>query len=113
MAHSFNQFTGIFTDGKDGSSVQSYSRFKGEKDQTKKDLGPIPEGKYTVGNTCKGPETRCNLIPDPSTNTFGRSAFQIHGDDGKNDQSASKGCVILNQKDRANLKAGDTFIVKK
>ncbi len=44
---------------------------------------------------------------------FRRSNRQIHGDNGKGDQSGSHGCIILNQKDRAGLKPGDTVTVKK
>ena len=44
---------------------------------------------------------------------FGRDNFQIHGDNGKGDKSASKGCIILNQSDRAGLKPGDKVTVKK
>ena len=84
-----------------------------EKDQTKKDRGPIPEGKYTITNSCDKPRERCNLKPDSSNSMFGRTGFQIHGDNGKGNQSASHGCIILKQEDRAGLKAGDTVTVKK
>ncbi len=35
------------------------------------------------------------LTPAPGTDTFGRSAFLIHGDNAKKDKSASEGCIIL------------------
>ena len=57
--------------------------------------------------------TFCNLKPDSSNNMFGRSNFQIHGDNKKGDGSASHGCIILNKGDRAGLKPGDTVNVKK
>jgi hypothetical protein len=44
---------------------------------------------------------------------FGRSSFQIHGDNGKDDRSASHGCIILNKNERTGLKSGDTVTVKK
>jgi hypothetical protein len=44
---------------------------------------------------------------------FRRSNRQIHGDNGKGDQSGSHGCIILNQKGRAGLKPDDTVTVKK
>ncbi|CAM2718558.1 unnamed protein product [Rotaria socialis] len=91
----------------------SSSGFKGEKDQKKSNQGPIPEGKYTIANGCGDAHQRCNLTPDSSNNMFGRSAFQIHGDNGKGDQSASHGCIILNQGDRAGLKKDDKITVKK
>jgi len=113
MSYTYNQSTGQFCNDKTGQCTKSYSGFKGEKDQTKKNLGPAPEGKYKIANSCDKKGERCNLTPDSSNNMFGRSKFQIHGDNGKGDQSASHGCIILNQKDRAGLKPGDTVNVKK
>jgi lipoprotein-anchoring transpeptidase ErfK/SrfK len=113
MSHTYNQTTGKFCNSNTGKCTQSYSGFKGEKDQTKKDFGPIPTGKYTIANSCDEKGGRCNLTPDSSNNMSGRSSFQIHGDNGKGDKSASHGCIILNQKDRAGLKPGDTVTVKK
>ncbi|CAF1244918.1 unnamed protein product [Adineta steineri] len=113
MSHTYNQTTGEFCDGNTGKCTQSYSGYKGETDQTKKDSGPIPVGDYTIGNSCSGSGERCNLVPDSSNSMHGRDNFQIHGDNSKGDQSASKGCIILNQNDRAELNAGDTVTVKK
>ncbi|UJR16872.1 hypothetical protein I4U23_003770 [Adineta vaga] len=93
--------------------TQSYSGYKGETDQTKKNSGPIPVGKYVLENSCSGSGERCKLVPDSSNNMFERNKFEIHGDNGKGDRSASKGCIILNQKDRSGLNAGDTITVKK
>lgn len=113
MSHTYNQTTGEFCNGNTGKCTQSYSGAKGETDQTKKDAGPVPVGGYTVGNSCGGKGERCNLIPDKSNEMFGRTGFQAHGDNGKGNQSASKGCIILNQNDRADLKPGDKITVKK
>lgn len=113
MSYTFNQTTGKFCNDNTGKCTQSYSGYKGETDQTKKDRGPAPVGKYTVANSCSEKGGRCNLTPDPSNNMFGRDHFQIHGDNGKGDKSASQGCIILSQKDRAGLKKGDTVTVKK
>jgi hypothetical protein len=113
MSHTYNQSTGEFCNGNTGQCTQSYSGFKGETDQTKKDRGPAPVGTYTITNSCDKERERCNLKPDSSNNMFGRSDMQIHGDNGKGDQSGSHGCIILNQKDRAGLKPGDTVTVKK
>ena len=112
MSFSFSRSTGKFCDDATGQCSQGYSGYKGESDQTKKNFGPIPDGKYTVDNSCGGNRQRCNLTPDSSNNMFGRSAFQVHGDNTKGDQSASQGCIILGQKDRAGLKKGDTIHVK-
>ncbi len=113
MSHTYSQSTGKFSNNDTGKSTQSYSGYKGETDQTKKNFGPIPTGKYTVENSCGETKGKCNLTPDPSNNMFGRNSFQIHGDNSKGDQSASQGCIILNKSDRAGLKRGDTVTVKK
>ena len=42
---------------------------------------------------------------------YDRDSFQIHGDNGRGDQSASKGCIILNTSDRKGLKKGDKLHV--
>ena len=112
-SYTYNQSTGKFCNDKSGQCTQSYSGYKGETDQTKKNAGPIPTGDYKVANSCGGAKERCNLTPDASNNMSGRSSFQIHGDNGKGDQSASHGCIILNKNDRAGLKSGDTVHVKK
>ncbi len=60
--------------------------------------GPIPQGMWRIGtprrSTRTGPHVM-DLTPMPGTETFGRSAFQIHGDNGKGNRSASSGCIIL------------------
>lgn len=113
MSHTYNQSTGKFCNGRTGQCTASYSGYKGETDQTKKDAGPIPVGNYTVSNGCGERGGRCNLAPDASNSMFDRNNFQIHGDNGKGDKSASHGCIILNQADRAGLKPGDTVTVTK
>lgn len=96
----------------DGSkSFQGYSGHKGEKDQSKKNEGPIPNGAYTVTNECGKAGERCNLKPDSSNNMYGRSGFQIHGDNNRGDQSASRGCIIMDQSARGSIKKGDRINV--
>ena len=61
-------------------------------------LGPIPAGAYTIcsereDSTC-GPVVM-PLIPLPGTQTYGRSAFEIHGDSKEHPGAASHGCIIL------------------
>ncbi|PSM32210.1 tlde1 domain-containing protein [Haliangium sp. UPWRP_2] len=57
--------------------------------------GPIPQGTWQIGTAYqhaqKGP-TSMNLT-NTSGNTFGRSAFMIHGNNAQN--NASQGCIIL------------------
>ena len=63
--------------------------------------GPIPQGPYKIGpeynnKGSTGPATM-NLTPDmsnPTTYTFGRSLFRIHGDKSSCNHCASEGCII-------------------
>jgi RHS repeat-associated protein len=60
--------------------------------------GPLPQGGYTIGGMYNNPNTgpkTMNLTPMPGTETYGRSAFRIHGDNARGDHSASHGCIIL------------------
>ena len=60
------------------------------------DVGPIPQGTYTIGQSYDDPGGKgpcvMPLIPDPADNMFGRSGFLIHGNNIQND--ASHGCII-------------------
>lgn len=65
--------------------------------QTVENVGPIPQGTYQIGPAYDevpglGP---CVMHLDPidGTDTYGRSAFRIHGDNVRDD--ASHGCIIL------------------
>lgn len=57
--------------------------------------GPIPRGRWAFGkpyhSTKVGP-IAIPLIPKGSTETYGRSAFLIHGDNAESD--ASEGCIV-------------------
>lgn len=64
------------------------------------DVGPLPQGQYTIGPPYddpggKGPVVMA-LTPDPSNVMFGRSGFLIHGDNANMNHTASNGCIILN-----------------
>jgi len=61
------------------------------------DVGPLPIGTYTIGQPYNDSEVgifALPLTPDPSNEMFGRSKFRIHGDNPKENQSASKGCIV-------------------
>lgn len=63
--------------------------------------GPIPPGKYRIGpaytHAKLGPVCM-NLDPLPGTDTLGRSAFRIHGDNSTPDpHDGSHGCIVLNR----------------
>jgi type VI secretion system (T6SS) effector TldE1-like protein len=61
-------------------------------------LGPIPIGQYMIGDAFhsdkSGPLTM-HLIPQAGTNTYGRSAFEMHGDSADHPGAASHGCIIV------------------
>ncbi len=63
-----------------------------------KNVGPIPKGYYSIGPFFDDPEKGpivCHLLPQPGTETFGRSGFMIHGDNHAMNHTASEGCIIL------------------
>ena len=76
--------------------------------------GPIPRGTYSIGatTTTRGPFTIV-LTPTSSTDTFGRSAFRIHGDSRRNPGTASEGCVIVGRssRERSSNSRGSTLRV--
>jgi hypothetical protein len=61
-------------------------------------LGPIPVGVWRIAGVYNsqrtGPFTLA-LMPEPGTDTCGRSAFRIHGDSIQHPGKASHGCIIL------------------
>lgn len=63
------------------------------------DVGPIPEGDYTIGapytHPHLGPLTM-NLTPDEGNEMEGRSAFRIHADATAHPGEASDGCIVQN-----------------
>ncbi|MDH7973678.1 DUF2778 domain-containing protein [Sphingomonas sp. AR_OL41] len=66
--------------------------------QAAQGIGPLPQGRYDLTGVKDSPNTgpfTIVLEPSPGTNTLGRSAFRIHGDNRLANQSASHGCIIL------------------
>lgn len=59
-------------------------------------VGPIPKGHYRIAGA-HDTVTKVTIILDPilGTNTFGRSAFRIHGGMKSGAHTASKGCIII------------------
>jgi len=65
-------------------------------EQAIQDLGPIPEGLYTIGPAYQHPKLgpiTMDLTPDAGDNEFGRSLFRIHGF-GSDVIHASEGCIV-------------------
>lgn len=61
-------------------------------------VGPIPPGHYQIGvpftSPKSGPVTMA-LSPEPGTDTYGRSGFEMHGDSKEHPGQASHGCIIM------------------
>jgi hypothetical protein len=69
--------------------------------EQQKDKGPIPRGRWTIvgrpyDSALLGPFVMA-LEPKCGTDTFGRSAFRIHGDSKSNPGMASHGCIVLDR----------------
>ena len=72
--------------------------------ERERSVGPIPRGMWLLdapvaSHTRLGPVVIGLEASTPET-AKGRSGFFIHGDNGKNDRSASKGCIVLNRATR-------------
>lgn len=97
----FDQSTGEFS--RDGRIMfEGYSGYKEGKNnpskQAIKGVGPIPAGLWHIGGAYDSARTgplTIILVPDETTETFGRDAFRIHGDSIKAPGTASRGCIIL------------------
>ena len=79
-------------------------------------VGPIPVGLYRIGSPINSPNTgpyAMPLEPLDGTNTYGRSAFEIHGDlvGHEGEQLASHGCIILDRPYRERIwQSGDHLV---
>ena len=74
------------------------------------DIGPLPEGIYTMGDPVEGSHLgplAIPLTPDPNNQMFGRSSFFIHGDRIGAEGTASDGCIILAHDIRTLLSQSD------
>ncbi len=78
--------------------------------QHEKNKGPIPAGRYRIGNrrSCTSSGRRLDnfpLYPDPSNEMYGRSGFLIHG--GSPSGDPSQGCVIASKAIRDQIERSD------
>lgn len=88
-------------------------------DETKtneKGKGPIPKGLWHLTTWEEHHphlgDIVIHLMPDSTTETFGRSAFFIHGDNQQMNYTASDGCIILSKDLREKLKdSGETKLL--
>jgi hypothetical protein len=115
----YQQSTGKLTDVDGVLLATGYSGFGEGKDngamQAIHDVGPIPQGIWSIGAPYTDPEKGAlvmALTPSATTETFGRSAFLIHGDSIHNPGQASKGCVILSHATRLAISESDDTILQ-
>jgi len=91
-----------FDNGKNNPAMQAVAN-----------VGPIPRGSWTIvgppfNSADHGPFV-LRLDPDPTTRTFGRSGFLMHGDSVEAQGCASRGCIILPRAVRERVwSSGDT-----
>lgn len=84
--------------------------------QHKIGIGPIPRGVYkilpAVNHQRLGPISMF-LDPDKGNEMFGRGQFYWHGDNSKQNQSASEGCIISDRPSRmeVNQSTDKTLVV--
>lgn len=77
-------------------------------------FGPIPPGLYRCLNPRDHPTLGRGAVPlEPhrTTQVFGRSGFFIHGDNGRDDKSASRGCIVTQFAARGRITGGDILVV--
>mmetsp|Transcript_128269 Transcript_128269/g.251262 ORF Transcript_128269/g.251262 Transcript_128269/m.251262 type:complete len:177 (+) Transcript_128269:88-618(+) len=80
--------------------------------QCEVNVGPLPQGGYTLGNmeTFKGMPYCYQLYPDSSNNMCGRSGFLIHG--GGCSGNPSEGCIVIeSESTRYKIKSGARLTV--
>lgn len=76
--------------------------------QHERNLGPIPQGAYLIGQERESEEhgpVAIPLIPVTGTETYGRGSFMVHGDSVQHPGSASHGCIIVNRPIREQIAA--------
>ncbi len=71
--------------------------------QAVRDVGPIPQGLYSIGPQFNAPvQGPCSMRLSPvGQDALGRDGFMIHGDNAAHD--ASTGCVILPEEARQQI----------
>lgn len=108
----YEQFTGALIDP-DGVQIATGYAGAGAgvdnpADQAVANVGPIPQGSYTIGNAFDHPvcgALSMRLLPMPGTDTFGRSGFLMHGDNRAANHTASEGCIVIEPGARAKVAA--------
>jgi hypothetical protein len=112
--HTYHQSSGAWEDPTGrvlGAGYSGHPPFVNNPSaQAMPDIGPIPQGDYTIGpafaSPTKGPCVM-TLTPHADTNTFERSGFLIHGDSVEfpGAEEASLGCIIMARAIREQINA--------
>jgi hypothetical protein len=80
------------------------------------DVGPIPQGVWTIGRFFDDPGGKgplvAHLTPAEGTETYGRSGFMCHGDSHAMNHTASHGCIVLGRTIRETLVASSERTLK-
>lgn len=85
------------------------------EDEALHDRGPIPRGDWRVGRAVDSAQlgpVAVHLEPMPSTQTFGREGFYVHGDSVTAPGFASHGCIIVARAAREILAANQGATVR-
>lgn len=99
----YEQATGKLFDGPELIGIGWAGHLVGKNNpqmQNVKDVGPLPLGRYTIGNAVGGSHLgplAFPLTPDPANSMLGRSGFYIHGADRRTPSMSSDGCIIQNR----------------
>jgi len=110
----------FFGTGFDGSYIDTYGACSGQSGscrdnpscQCQVNVGPLPQGTYTLGNmrVFKGMNYCYDLYPAASNDMCGRSGFLIHG--GSCSANPSEGCIVIeSESTRYLIKSGATLKV--
>lgn len=100
MPWTYSQRTGLLTRG----SVTLHGAYSGHDVgrnnpglQRLPSVGPIPQGTYLVGlphHSSTVGRYAMSLTPQSGTNTFGRTALMLHGDNPAHPGESSTGCIV-------------------
>lgn len=98
----YQQSTGNIWDNNGEHVARGYSGAGASKNdpeaQDQQGVGPLPRGLWSIGQPYDSERVgplALPLTPTADTETFGRSAFLIHGDSIAAPGTASRGCIIL------------------
>lgn len=102
----YSQSTGNLWDPGGNILTAGYSGYGEGKNnpamQAVKNVGPIPRGRYYIGNAYDSDKVGKFALPlEPiDHDCLGRTYFRIHGDSRSDPGNASRGCVIAGRKER-------------